>query len=120
MSTRGTQQGQRDIAICHIIMYLVYLKCIVARLIQTQKMFKFFNSSDASRIKVDLDKFHSSVSHVDEDSTHPNHTLGIKCVVFRAGVSIFFSCVVYFPCVCVSTLVCPALFRNKISLALLG
>jgi len=48
--------------------------------------------------------------HVAEDSTQsvPNHTLGIKCVVFWDGVSSYFSCVASFFCVCVSDLVGPA------------
>ena len=37
----------------------------------------------------------------------PNHTLGIKCVVFWDGVSSYFSCVASFFCVCVSILVPP-------------
>jgi len=37
----------------------------------------------------------------------PNHTLGIKCVVFWDGVSSYFLCVTSFFCVCVSILVPP-------------
>jgi len=45
----------------------------------------------------------------------PNHTLGIKCVVFWDGVSFYFSCVASFFCVCVSILVGPAQRRNPFS-----
>ena len=45
----------------------------------------------------------------------PNHTLGIKCVVFWDGVSSYFSCVASFFCVCVSILVGPALTTSAAS-----
>ena len=56
----------------------------------------------------------TKIRHTQKRCDTPKPHSWHQCVVFWAGVSVFFSCVAYFPCVCVSTPVCPDLRSTTI------